>query len=273
MIGSPSIIDSPNISLAWAEAFQVVNSAPGKEVTALTVSFTGLDADIEEVDAIRELLDKQLASQRMQSVNTIANTIFPTSLWRFSQGNRSCLYRQYVENLPHYVKMEPHKNRNGTYFSRLIAFNVNPKTGIPIAGVNDTPTGASNQLEFLIQHCVPQKRRSYLQAAVFDPRRDHSDAAQLGFPCLQHISVVPNFKTKTLELNAFYATQQLFEKAYGNFLGLARLGRFIAGEVNLELQRATIFIGVEKMDRRRPPSVFGNELQRLLEDSSGMSTA
>ena len=267
MIGSPHLIDRPNISLAWAEAFQFVNASPGKEAKALTVSFTGLNTEIEEMDAIRELLDKQLASQGMQSVNTVANTIFPTSLWRFSHGNRNSLYEHYVENLPHYVKMEPHKNQKGTYFSRLIAFNVDPKTGLPRAGVNGTPTGASNQLEFLIQHCVPKKRRSFLQAAVFDPGRDHSDAAQLGFPCLQHISVVPDFKTETLELNAFYATQQLFDKAYGNFLGLARLARFIAGEVYLQLQRVTIFIGVEKMDRRRPPPAFGGELQRLLGDA------
>ena len=56
------------------------------------------------------------------------------------------------------------------------------------------------------------------QACVFDPIRDHTGAAQQPFPCLQHISLVPDERSGTLSLNAFYATQQLFTKACGNWL-------------------------------------------------------
>ena len=270
MTSSPRLIDCANLSLAWSAAFQTVDGAPGKEVAPLIVSFTGVGAEIEETAAIRSLIDGCLTAQGMQSVNTVANTIFPQSVWRFVGRDRSRLYEEYLENLPHYVSMEPHKNRKGTYFARLIAFNVDPKTGSTDASVN-IPSGVSNQLEFLIEHCRAGKRRSYLQAAVFDPNRDHTSSAQLGFPCLQHISVVPNFNTKSLELNAFYATQQLFDKAYGNFLGLARLGRFIAGAADLELERVTCFIGVEKMDRRPlrgQLEAFRQDLQRLLDGAT-----
>jgi hypothetical protein len=89
------------------------------------------------------------------------------------------------------------------------------------------------------------------QASIFDPLRDHTRSGQLGFPCLQHVSFVPNFPAKTLMLNAFYATQQGFERAYGNFLGLCRLGAFVAHEVGLTFDRMTCFAGVEKMDE--PP--------------------
>jgi tripartite-type tricarboxylate transporter receptor subunit TctC len=69
------------------------------------------------------------------------------------------------------------------------------------------------------------------QATTFDPARDHSATAQLGFPCLQHVSFVP---TKAgLVANAFYATQQLFDKAYGNYLGLAQLAAFMAGDLDV----------------------------------------
>ena len=274
MISRPRLIDRANLSLAWSAAFQTVDGAPGKEVTPLIVSFTGIGAEIEETGAIRNLIDEYLSTQGMQSVNTVANTIFPQSVWRFVGRHRDRLYQEYLDNLPHYVKLEPYKNRMGTYFARLIAFNVDPKTGSTNASVN-TPSGVSNQLEFIIEHCRPGKRRSYFQAAVFDPHRDHTGAAQLGFPCLQHISVVPHFPSASLELNAFYATQQLFDKAYGNFLGLARLGQFIAGEVGLQLQRVTCFIGVEKMDRLPPRGqleAFRQELQRLSDEATGTTT-
>jgi hypothetical protein len=184
----------------------------------------------------------------------VANTIFPQTIWRLARGNRQELYRQYLENLPHYVRWEPSRNRKGTYFSRLVGFDVDPKTGaLPPERAGQTPL---NQLEIIIEHCEPGRRRSYLQASIFDPTRDHSEAAQLGFPCLQHVTFVPNFDAGTITLNAFYATQQLFGKAYGNFLGLARLGLFVAGETNLRLERVSCFVGVEKMDQRPARSVL-----------------
>ena len=85
------------------------------------------------------------------------------------------------------------------------------------------------------------------QASIFDPARDQITSAQLGFPCLQHISFVPH-KKGTLTLNAFYATQQIFEKAYGNYLGLCRLGEFMAHEMGLTFEQMNCFIGVAKID-------------------------
>lgn len=88
------------------------------------------------------------------------------------------------------------------------------------------------------------------QAALFDPRRDHTNQAQLPFPCLQHLTFVPNFKDRTIILNAFYATQQIFVKGYGNYLGLARLGAFLASQTQLSLERVVCYAGIAKMDKR-----------------------
>ena len=97
------------------------------------------------------------------------------------------------------------------------------------------------------------------QACVFDPVRDHTGAAQQPFPCLQHISLVPDERNGTLSLNAFYATQQLFTKAYGNWLGLARLGTFLAYEMRLQFDRLTCFAGIEKVDTHGlTPVALGN---------------
>jgi hypothetical protein len=85
-----------------------------------------------------------------------------------------------------------------------------------------------------------------LQASVFDPARDHVAQAQVVFPCLQHVSFLP---TKNgLAMNAFYATQQLLYRAYGNFLGLTQLGAFMAHEMGMPLVQLNLMAGVEKLD-------------------------
>jgi len=85
------------------------------------------------------------------------------------------------------------------------------------------------------------------QATTFDPARDHTASALIGFPCLQHVSFVPT--AAGLVANAFYATQQLFDRAYGNYLGLAQLAAFMAHEMKIPLARLNVTVGVAKLER------------------------
>lgn len=257
----PVLIDRPNLSLAWADAFMILCSTPGHRLIPLTISFESAPDVIEE-PSIRTTLDAALAASGMQKVQTVANTIFPQALWRAAKGDRQAFYANYRENFPEYVAMELNKNRRGLYFGRLIAYDIDPKDGERLAYVpGGTIPEDGNQLEFIIQRCKRGVRVSAFQASVFDPARDHTAAAQLGFPCLQHVTFVPNFHDGTLGLNAFYATQQLFEKGYGNYLGLARLGMFVAGATGLQLTRVSCFVGVEKMESKPK---MGPELDALI---------
>jgi hypothetical protein len=251
----PILIDRPNLSLAWAEAFSPINVAPKHRLMPLTLSFEGFaNGDVVEDATIRDALDAALSASEMQKVQTVANTIFPQALWRTAKGDRQTLYAGYLENLPEYVAMEPQKNGRGLYFGRLIAYDINHKDGERLTYIPDGAIPESgNQLEFLIQRCKKGVRASAFQISVFDPARDHLSTPYLGFPCLQHVTFVPDFHDGTVSLNAFYATQQLFEKGYGNYLGLARLGLFFASQTGLELTRVTCFAGVEKIDSDSKP--------------------
>ncbi len=249
MVSNPLLIDRPNLSLAWAEAFLAIRAMSGHRLSPLTLSFTGLgDKAVAEDASIRFALDAALLEAGLQKIQTVANTIFPQALWRIAKGDRKELYKTYVKNLPDYVAMESSKNQRGLYFGRMVAFDVDHKTGDRLAHIPTGKVDDGNQLEFIIEHCKPRTRISMFQAAIYDPGRDQTPAAQLGFPCLQHVTFVPNFHEKTLALNAFYATQQLFVKGYGNYLGLARLGHFVASQTELDLSRVTCFVGVEKME-------------------------
>ena len=81
-------------------------------------------------------------------------------------------------------------------------------------------------------------RRGALQASVFDPAADHTMNRRPGFPCLQQVSFTP-LPGDCLSVTGYYATQYLFDRAYGNYVGLCRLGHFIAGQIDMKLTRMT----------------------------------
>ena len=152
-----------------------------------------------------------------------------------SHGDRSRLFELYRKTFPRLQAMKRKANSRGLYFERMMMYGRGPCDG--------------NQLEWILSQYKSRKgvRRSMFQATTFDPRRDHVRDAQLGFPCLQQVSFVPT--EAGLVTNAFYATQQIFDKAYGNYLGLAQLGAFMAHEMGIRLARLNVMVGVAKLER------------------------
>ncbi|WP_221622495.1 hypothetical protein [Pseudomonas aeruginosa] len=233
----PVLVDESNISCAWAKAVLHVMDHPGTSISPLILSVNNFNdlKNISEVASIREELDKLLLAKGMRSVEDVAFTIFPQRLWKISQGDRAALFRYYKDAFPRYQAMEPRHNRRGLYFERLTGYGSGPCEG--------------NQLEWILSqhHGRDGVRKSMYQASVFDPGRDHVPDAQLEFPCLQHVSFVPS--KDGLVINAFYATQQLFVKAYGNYLGIAQLGAFMAQEMGVPFSRMNVVVGVAKFEK------------------------
>jgi len=52
-----------------------------------------------------------------------------------------------------------------------------------------------------------------------------------------------------MTVTAFYAVQYLFEKAYGNYLGLCRLGNFMAHEMGLRLTQLTCIASIAQIGK------------------------
>ena len=214
-------IEEDNLSVAWAEAlFSVLK---GEEISPLTVVIRGFTSGKpEEVESIRRLLDQALCSDaRGLTCNEVANTLFPDSLWN-PEADRHELYERYRRIMPRVLKYR--RNTYGVYFQRLIAYGYDGKGN---EGVN--------QLEHVIQTWNRgNHRRSALQAAIFDPTKDHTNQRQRGFPCLQQVSFAQQ-GDHGLMVTGLYATQHIFERAYGNYLGLCRLGRFMAQQMGRQL--------------------------------------
>jgi hypothetical protein len=234
---TPYLIDEANLSVAWARAVIEVIDGAGVEIAPLIISVTGFDDNgvPAEKQNLRQALDELLVAKKFRDVEDVAFTIFPQRLWQVAQGDRKRLFEFYGYSFPRFQAMNPKDNRRGLYFERLVSYGRGPCNG--------------NQLEWILSQYNSRDgvRRSMFQASVFDPERDHVANAQLQFPCLQHISFEPT--SDGLVVNAFYATQQLFVKAYGNYLGIAQLGAFMAHEMNMKLIRMNVIIGVAKLDK------------------------
>lgn len=230
----PHYVEAGNLSLAWGRAVRLVASRGRSEVGSLTIAVTGfsLEGAALENARVRLELDKLLRVRGHRTIETVASTIFPSSLWNPS-APRADLFDRYARIVPKVRKVRA--NIHGTYFERMVAGG---------------PPGKENQLDFAINTFMRRNgvRRSVLQVGIFDPHKDHSASALRGFPCLQHVTFAPT--VDGLFLNAFYATQYMIERAYGNYLGLCRLGQFLGHELGMPLARVTTFIGLAERDGR-----------------------
>ena len=233
----PLLIDDTNLSRAWARLLLQALDNAGTEVAPLILSLGGLAQDGATVEdpAVRQALDLLLKRKGRILVDNVAFTIFPQRLWEMSRGDRTRLFAVYRKTFPRWQAINRRANGRGMYFERMIMYGRGPCDG--------------NQLEWIFSQFNSRKgvRRSMLQATTFDPGRDHVASARISFPCLQQVSFEPT--AAGLVTNAFYATQQIFDKAYGNYLGLAQLGAFMAHEMGMPLARLNVMVGVAKLDR------------------------
>ena len=236
-ISGPLVVVERNMSIAWGKAFLKVFES--NEIPPLVVVIDGLqNADPPEIPAIRSALDAALGSEdRQLSCLEVANTIFPASLWN-PEHPRTDLYERYL-TIIHRIRKR-RGNRYGVYFQRLIAFGADSGTEENV-----------NQLEHIISTWNGgNRRRSALQASLVDPRLDHTNQRQRGFPCLQQVAFAP-VGENGLTVTGFYAKQHMYERAYGNYLGLCRLGRFMAHEMGLTLSQIVCIATPAARDRSK----------------------
>lgn len=203
-----------------------------------------------ECPQVRKALDSELASHtNTYCCADTAMLIFPRNHW-IRQGYlpRAELFDWYLNQFLPRLKAMDCRNRNGTYFERMIAFQGT------VVRKGKTQIETRNQLDHIVNiwhrdrghHARP--RLSALQVAIFDPAKDHTGQPVRGFPCLQQVSFAYD-DDGGLAVNAYYPTQYIFDRAYGNYLGLCHLGHFMAHELGLNLVRLTCYIGQPELGK------------------------
>ncbi len=234
------LVSASTLSEAWLRTFELVRRAPGGRLTHVVTAVGDPGA---EVMGVRDELEKLLAHNGSQSIDTVAETIFPSSLYRdpcidwhpsiatdseaVLDDAAASLYESYIGMLP--MLRTVGANRSGTYFSRMITWP-------------GKVAGGTNQLELRIARLRSQARAGRrtnntldidLGADALDTDLPISgvqvyavtDQRTRSFPCLTHIDLT--LYEGQLHCTAVYRHQYLVEKAYGNLVGLSALLQFL----------------------------------------------
>lgn len=256
MSNKPLLVEESDIARAWAKVMLTLLEPGVEELSPVVVRLYFNEDGPTEDSAILSIVEAELARYEREPTRTNASTIFPESLWVPERGHAAMVQR-YMKILPKLKKLHP-MNRRGMYFERLVSYGPN----------------RVDQLEHILDTWQKgNHRRSELQATLFDPSLDHSDQPLKGFPCLQHVTF--NHDKKGLTVIGYYGVQYIFDRAYGNYLGLCRLGRYMAHYMDVPFVGLVCVSGIAK--RGKPEKIdlagFGAELRSCLTVIEGRSVA
>jgi hypothetical protein len=252
--------DVTSLSAVWLElGMMCLNSSRHELSPAVAVIPVDPD-DAYDNDPCRRELDNILDQFGYGTTDTVATTIFPYYLWN-PKAPRTELFDRYFRLLPRIRKL----NRRGVYFERLISY----------PGIKDQR--GFNQLDHIITtYAHNNHRRSALQGSVIDPVQDlNNDSPLLGFPCMNQVGFLPDPARHTLTVTAYYPMQYMFRRAYGNYLGLVRLGRFMAHEMGFQCDRLICVASVGKVERHESAGMtdaHATQLRKLNSVYGGSAT-
>jgi hypothetical protein len=232
------LIVGDTMSSAWLSALEHLVSCEGGKDVNLSVAFTG---DGEEA-AVRGALDGFIAEWRAEGrkpqiypVSTVANTLFPQALYRGEPGpeTRERLYRLHERSM----RIQRRLREKETYFNRFVNWpGQEPFNQLEhVIGRLESELAAAERKgplssAYELGSSVPDEFAAGGDLRVYAPGIDKK---RISFPCLSQVSFT--LVHGKIHLSALYRNQDFVSRAYGNYVGLARLGAFIAREVGCEL--------------------------------------
>lgn len=280
MIALPTVA---SLSEAWVLALERVVGEPGGRLVHLVTTVS--DPSSENL-AVRRALDDALEEAGSQSVDTVAETIFPTSLYPDPgydwlpgisldkeaelDAAADALYASYIDMLP--VLLTASGNSRGTYFARMVTW-----PGKTAGGVNQL---ASRVAALRSEHNAGRRRNNTIDIDVAadadadaEPRGLQvyaaTDNRRRGFPCLTHVDLT--LHDGQLNLLAVYRHQYLIDKAYGNMVGLSRLLVFLCQQTGYAPGELVVHATMADAQRRDFPA--GGQLAEAARSALDNSSA
>ena len=248
-----------SVSEAWVLGLERVVAEPDGRLVHLgsTVTDPG-----RELARVRQVLDCALGAADKQPVDTVAETIFPSSLYSdpgfdWTPGiaqeaeaeldsAADALYSSYCDMLP--LLSSVAANNRGTYFGRMVSW-----PGKAAGGKNQL----ADRVEALRrEHRAGRRRNNTLDMDIAadseEPRGVQiyaaTDRRLRGFPCLTHVDLT--LHDGRLHCLAVYRHQYFIEKAYGNMLGLSAMLQFLCQQSGYEPGELVVHATMADAQRR-----------------------
>lgn len=221
---------------AWVLAAKPLLDRDYMEDIILHINSPSENHDLE--DEMREKLNQHYDNADMDPLNTIAETIFPASLYRDKNFSIEGIYDEYLEQLDIILQRSSGYNW-GTYFERMIQ-RKDPETGDtfnPLQNTIEKLSRANSSDGHPFKACYEVNLQgTSSDVALYQGASDRQQTRNM--PCLSHLS----FKLfdETVNLTALYRSHDYRFKVPGNLLGLARLQDCVAREVGAETGQLVI---------------------------------
>lgn len=216
-------VEAQSISEAWAAGVEAVLDDGDQHVNHLLIRAT---EPLPQVPEIRAACDALLADLKLQSIDTVRNTIFPYET-AIDVPDPEELSAEYLEM---YSALRRLGSERGTYFGRVVAY---PR-------VDGT---AGNQLVETVTKLRAARSgkrwTSTYEINVYNEQKDSN--VTRSFPCLSHLAL--HLDGERLDCLATYRSHDLIDKAYGNYLGLAQLQEYLAAQAGFVPGELAILAG------------------------------
>jgi hypothetical protein len=235
----------PDCALAWLEAVRQVDAEPGHEAHNVVIDVADPTAAATLAHPVVACVDGFLMA-RDKSIETIANTIFPQTLYE-RYGHPAFIEKFHTRVLP---KVRSNKRWSGYYFERM--------TKLPMVG-----GGYLDQLSREIERIRDNTSLNKHEIVLFDPERDVT-GSPYGGQCLSFLSfhLLPG-SPRTVLLTAQYRNHYYIEKLLGNLIGLGRLMSFVAREAGANVGSLTVLSTHAQIDT---PKASREEIKALLDE-------
>jgi hypothetical protein len=256
-------VRAQTVSGAWLGAVRVALNSPGHRLFHLV---TQVEDPTAEDPAVRQVADGLLADLELPPIETVANTIFPSGLAATSK-NCEQLTQRYRRVYPTLKRWRA--NRPGTYFGRLVAY---PAAGQEIDQLGELirklraelgtsgPKAARYEVSLVAPgETLPTPSPASTEVASDTDETDTDvlsqplpiqcpgeDFAAMAFPCLTYCSF--QLDGSFLHAVAHYRSQYLVQRAYGNYLGLGRLLRYVSEQTELQVGELMVIGAYAQID-------------------------
>jgi thymidylate synthase len=204
---------------AWVRVMEHLLSVGGKCFN-LVVSIA---SPANESKAFTRVVDALADDLKVISTMENANAIWPQALAPPNQPLAATMKRMREFAVP-LIKEANHKHAD-SYVERLVAWRSRD------AG-DKVP-----QLERIIERMSSEKdnsgpKSSAYEVAIFSPGLD---PGYMSFPCLSHLSFKLDTDRQQVHLAVLYRNHHFITHGYGNYIGLGRLLRYVAGQVGYDV--------------------------------------
>jgi thymidylate synthase len=225
-MNSPHVIEAENIKIAYCQAIEFL-SLNHWEYFNLIVQISNPIAynskDLKEFTDFYKLIG-------CKSPKIVASTIFPEGMYQ-AVNSRDELYRKYKTRLFPKAK----RGKWGTYFDRMINYKQN--------------STSVNQLENIITKINSRSTDQKAAYTIYIQYPGSETTRKMGAPCLNYIAI--QIKSGQIGILAVYRNHDFLTRAFGNYLGLCNLIKFISLETSKEIGMLTCISSHAFVCRRR----------------------